>query len=648
MTVLLAAPLWAAPQPETTAVFVGGQDGFPAVRIPSIVVTKSGALLAFCEGRKNLGDQAENKIILRRSTDGGKTWLPMQVVADDGKRPLNNPCAVVDQKSGRVLLMFQSYPEKLKEAAGQIKTGYEGEDIVKSYLIRSDDDGQTWSKIEDVTRQVKRPEKVTTVASGPGIGIQLQNGPHAGRILIPFNEGPYGKWNAYAVYSDDGGASWKFGDNVPGGTGIVNECQVVELSDGRVQLNSRQMGGKTVRQISFSKDGGQTWSPVANAPELAVASCMSSILRLCDAARPRLLFSGPRSNKRENGTIYLSYDNGQTWPIKKTLQPAFFAYSNLVALPDGALGCLYEADGYKRIVFARFALEWLTDGADKWGEKPNKDRVVAQRETPAITAPPGMKLVWNDEFDKDGPPDLDKWNPELGFIRNRDSAYQIYQLPNARVENGLLIIEARREHALNPFYKEGSEDWRYNRKSADYTSASFNTRGKASWLYGRFEIRCKIDTRISSWPAFWTVGEKGPWPHGGEIDILEFMNQEFVGNFWWGGPKMYETRTNTRLVPLKKLLAADPEWPNKFHTWAMDWDANKITLYLDGKVFHTHDVSKSVNADGTGRNPFREPQIIILNQAIGHGDPKKTEFPMRFEVDYVRVFQRPPVPQPAN
>jgi sialidase-1 len=358
MTVLFAPSVGSAPL--KTDVFRSGENGFPAVRIPSIVVMKSGALLAFAEGRKNLGDQAENKIIQRRSLDGGKTWEATQVIADDGKRPLNNPCAVVDQKSGRVLLMFQSYPEKLKEASGQIKTGYEGDDIVKSYLIFSDDEGRSWSKIADITRQVKRPEKVTTIASGPGIGIQLQKGAHAGRLIMPFNEGPFGKWNVYAAYSDDGGATWQCGDNVPGGTGITNECQVVELSDGRVQLNSRQMGGKALRKISVSADGGQTWSPVADAPDLVDPRCMGSILRLRDG---KLLYSGPRSTRRENGTIYLSADDGQTWPVRKTLEPGFFAYSNLVELPDGTLGCLYEADNYNRITFARFSRDWLKEGA---------------------------------------------------------------------------------------------------------------------------------------------------------------------------------------------------------------------------------------------------------------------------------------------
>ena len=369
---MTTAPIFSAPptQLERVNVFSGGEAGYPAVRIPSLVLSKNGTLLAFAEGRKNLGDQAENKIILRRSTDGGKTWLPLQTIADDGKRPLNNPCAVVEEKSGRVFLMFQSYPENLKEADGKIQTGVTGNDIVKSYLISSDDDGQNWTKIHDITPQVKRPTGATTVASGPGIGIQLHNGPHAGRLIVPFNEGPFGKWNIYAVYSDDQGATWQYGDNVPDASGLVNECQVAEMSDGSVRFNSRRGGGASLRKTSVSRDGGQTWTPITDS-ELFDPTCMASILTLRDPARQRMLFAGPLGPGRSNGTVHISYDDGATWPVQKTLFPGNYAYSNLVALPDGTLGDLYETDDHKHIAFARFSLKMISDGRDEWGVKPN-------------------------------------------------------------------------------------------------------------------------------------------------------------------------------------------------------------------------------------------------------------------------------------
>jgi sialidase-1 len=229
----------------------------------------------------------------------------------------------------------------------------------------------------DVTRQTKRPEKVTTTASGPGIGIQLQRGSHAGRILFPFNEGPYGQWNIYAVFSDDKGQTWTLGEIAPGGVvetrdgrtaSDVNEVQFVELKDGSIRANARRWAGTPFRKTCVSSDGGVTWSKVEEASELRDPSCMGSICRYtdpADGAKNRILYSGPQSTKRENGTVFLSYDEGATWPVKRVLCEGPFAYSVLTKLPDGTIGCLYEADGMKRIVFARFTLDWLTEGNDR-------------------------------------------------------------------------------------------------------------------------------------------------------------------------------------------------------------------------------------------------------------------------------------------
>ena len=164
-----------AAEPQFSDVFIAGKDGFPAIRIPSLVVTKRGTLLAIAEGRAFAhADQANNKLILKRSTDLGRTWSPLQLMADDGTNCLNNPCTVVNQHSGRVIVMFQSYPANHRERDGSIKPGLDGPDIVRNYVITSDDDGATWSPMRDVTRTTKHAERVTTVASGPGIGIQLQ------------------------------------------------------------------------------------------------------------------------------------------------------------------------------------------------------------------------------------------------------------------------------------------------------------------------------------------------------------------------------------------------------------------------------------------------------------------------------------------
>jgi len=363
--------------PEVADVFVPKTDGFASIRIPAVVVSNKGTVLAFAEGRAADADQAKNKIILKRSTDGGKTWSKVAIIAEDGDKALNNPCVVVERGSGLVLLLYQSYPAGVGERSGAIQPGYEGEKVVRNWLITSADDGLTWSKPRDITKETKREKLVTTVASGPGIGIQLRHGKHAGRLLFPFNEGPFGQWNIYAVYSDDKGKTWRMGEVAPGGltddgkgkkTSTVNEAQFVELKDGSIRFNVRRWAGKPVRKTCVSEDGGVTWSNVEDAPDLIDPSCMASIVRYsdpADGAKSRILFSGPQSTKRDNGTVYLSYDEGKTWPVKRVLCHDAFAYSCLTALPGGGIGCLYEADGTRKIVFARVTLDWLTDGKEK-------------------------------------------------------------------------------------------------------------------------------------------------------------------------------------------------------------------------------------------------------------------------------------------
>ncbi len=364
-----------AAEPEFTDVFKSKTEGYAQIRIPSVVVTKQGIVLAFAEGRERPTDQAENDIILKRSSDGGKTWGPLQVVHEDGKNSLNNPTAVVEQERGRVFLMYQRIPAHMKEHGKNIETGHEGTNIYRNLLVWSDDDGATWTKPLDVTRTTKRATNATTIASGPGIGIQLTRGPHKGRLIIPFNEGPYYQWNNFAVFSDDNGAKWNVGENVPGAflkdaklgqRSQLNEVQMVELSDGSVRLNSRQFAGAKVRKTSVSKDGGVTWSQVEDVPALRDPSCNASVLRYSfgDGASGlgRILYSGPDAMSRSNGSIHLSRDDGATWPVKRVLWPGSFAYSVLTKLPDGEVGCLFETDNYARIVFARVPATWVEAG----------------------------------------------------------------------------------------------------------------------------------------------------------------------------------------------------------------------------------------------------------------------------------------------
>lgn len=361
MSLLLAFLALLQPANDPGVVFAGGQDGYPAYRIPSIVATSKGTLLALAEGRANLSDHAENDIVLKRSTDGGKTWSALQVVAEDGANCLNNPCAVA-LPGGRVLVVYQWFPKGLDEHKS--RDGVDGPLTSHSYVVSSDDDGVTWSKPQDITRQVKRPMGVTSHCSGPGIGIVLERGAHKGRIVLPFNQGPFGKWEVYAAWSDDQGKTWQYGNIAPGGaTHRPNEVQMVELSDGRVMLNARGMAGEKFRKVAISTDDGATWSEIADERALPEPRCMASLLRVPSPTlgeKDWILYAGPDSQtRRAIGTVRASLDDGKSWTRKLTVVPGGFAYSGLVALPDGRAGLIYESDGYKQIRFVQFSLSDL-------------------------------------------------------------------------------------------------------------------------------------------------------------------------------------------------------------------------------------------------------------------------------------------------
>ena len=357
------------PRPEYFDVFWNNDGNYPAYRIPAITRTRAGTLLAFAEGRQSLSDHAKNDIVLKRSTDDGETWEPLQVLWDAGDDCLNNPCVVQlhDVFPGRILLMFQKYPNGCHERC--VGPGYSG-NICRSYLMWSDDDGRTWSAPWEITTQVKRPTVATSVASGPGVAVQKRHAPHAGRIVFPFNQGGAG-YSVYAAYSDDGGLSWQWGDlaDDAGLGGIdANEVQMAELSDGRLILNARSTGG-SYRLVAESADGGQTWNALRQETALIEPHCNASILTLTDPAdgfaESRLLYAGPdATSSRSHGRVWVSYDDGATWPVSREVYPGGYAYSVLADIDQRSLGVLFERDGYSRITWARFSLDWLTDGAD--------------------------------------------------------------------------------------------------------------------------------------------------------------------------------------------------------------------------------------------------------------------------------------------
>jgi beta-glucanase (GH16 family) len=265
---------------------------------------------------------------------------------------------------------------------------------------------------------------------------------------------------------------------------------------------------------------------------------------------------------------------------------------------------------------------------------------------PDFSSPPptkdGHKLVWNDEFNIAGPADTTHWKYERGFVRNEE--LQWYQEGNGNCKNGLFEIEGRREKIKNNRYDSASNVWQLKRPFAEYTSASIQTRGHHEWLYGRFEIRARIDTAKGSWPAIWTLGTHDEWPRNGEIDIMEFYRKEnkpvILANVAWGTEKRFVGKWNTKIKPLGHFTNRDPDWVKKFHVWRMDWTSLTIKIYLDDELLNETSLSETINADGS--NPFLRPQFLLLNLAIGSngGDPSKSKTPIRYEVDYVRVYQK--------
>ncbi len=261
---------------------------------------------------------------------------------------------------------------------------------------------------------------------------------------------------------------------------------------------------------------------------------------------------------------------------------------------------------------------------------------------------PGYALVWHDEFNADGPVNEKDWMYEQGFVRNKEA--QWYQPANVTCANGVLVIEAKRERVANANHKPGSEDWRTARAFAEYSSGSIKTRGKHEWTFGRFEMRGRIDTRMGCWPAFWTVGVARPWPACGEIDIMEFFRGRLLANAAWGSAKPGVGVWDDVKVPIAEVASkagdkSPEDWAARFHVWRMDWDRDWIRLYVDDTLMNEVDLSKTVNQSPDKANPFHEPHHVILNLAIGGtsgGDPSGTSFPAKFEVDWVRVYQKSP------
>lgn len=369
---------------ETTATVFDPGTSYATTRIPALAMTTKGTLLAFCEARvNNAGDWADIDMIMRRSTDGGKTWGDNVVIAGrEPKRPTSNCTPIVDRDGKTIHVLYQR-------------------NYSNCYYVRSTDDGKTWSAPTEITYAFEqfRPEyNWKVLAPGPGHAIQLQHGAHRGRLVVPvwlcepnkaIPGGDHRPSCVATIVSDDAGKTWKRGAIIANTSAEIknpSEHVALEMADGRVMVNIRTESAPHQRMIAYSPDGATNWTKPVFDDELFDPVCMASLVRVSSpdkGGKNRILFVNPdsqsdpeflnkrnESRKRQNLTAKMSYDDGQTWPVKKVLEPGKAGYSDLAVGPDGLIYCLYETnEGEKetwryKIVLKRFSVAWLTDQKD--------------------------------------------------------------------------------------------------------------------------------------------------------------------------------------------------------------------------------------------------------------------------------------------
>lgn len=339
--VLLAlgpALLCAAEPLATQPLFVSGDDGYGRYRIPALIATRKGTLLALCEGRiKPAGLTGDIDLVLRRSTDGGRTWQPLQKIADLGTDTLGNPCPVVDRDTGTIWLPFTRSPGAFTE---QQIIDSQSSAPTSVWIIHSTDDGASWSEPREISASTRRGDW-TWYGTGPGIGIQLRSG----RLLIPAYHAEAGSkiYRSHTIYSDDHGARWQLGETV--GTHTA-ECQVAERRDGTVVLNMRGTNQQGYRTLATSRDGGVHWSEPALDKNLPEPACQAALLALRGDRETNngvwLFCNPPGPTKRRDLTLRLSRDEGLSWPVAKLIHAGPAEYSCLVQLADDRIGVLYE------------------------------------------------------------------------------------------------------------------------------------------------------------------------------------------------------------------------------------------------------------------------------------------------------------------
>jgi sialidase-1 len=338
-------------------IFKSGTDGYSTFRIPAIVTTKSGKLLAFAEGRVNGSSDTGNiDLIMKSSVDSGQSWSPLKLIWNDAENVCGNPAPVVDFETGSIHLLMTWNLGSDHES--DIIDG-KSKDTRRVFVTTSKDEGKNWSEPKEITSSVKK-ENWTWYATGPCHGIQLKSSAHKNRLVIPCDhiEANSKKYYSHIVYSDDNGKTWQLGGTTP--QDQVNECTVAELPNGKLLLNMRNYDRtQKSRKISFSEDGGLNWSDIKSDTVLVEPICQASIL--FTEENQTLWFLNPASETaRVNMTLKSSDDFGKTWKISKILHPGPSAYSDLTMINQNTLGCLYEAgiaNPYEGIVFTTFKMK---------------------------------------------------------------------------------------------------------------------------------------------------------------------------------------------------------------------------------------------------------------------------------------------------
>jgi len=359
---------------ETIPVFTAGSEDFEGVenasekyaqyREQNIVVTKSGRVVAICQGRNksNWSDRSGQDLVCKWSDDNGTTWSSGKLIVTHGNQSICPNAAVYDRDNHRIHVLYNLFTWDYRHPPVR---GEVGDLNCRQFQVWSDDNGETWSEPRDISAMVDTKGAVMVVGSGEG--IQLGRGPRKGRLIIAGGDFYKGK-KVLCFHSDDHGKTWQRSKVVPwkGKMAWASESKVAELPDGSLVLNSRTFvadGSTTrLRTRAFSRDGGETWTTLKNDPALKTVSCNGALLAVAHKRGENgaiLLCSVPAGPKRTHGTVYVSLDGGKTWPHKRVVVPGLFAYSSLVQLADGKIGLFYESRNHKDIVLARFELDWL-------------------------------------------------------------------------------------------------------------------------------------------------------------------------------------------------------------------------------------------------------------------------------------------------